>query len=700
MIAPNPATHPASNSSEGPAVVPVHSGSDSVRAPLAMGPTEASAVEAIRALRGPILVLGASGFVGANLFHMMAAERDDVHGTAGRLPAWRLVESPEGKVHEVDLLLEGDLVRLLDAIQPQTIFNCVAYGAYSFERDPRRIYETNFLLTERILRELGSRRVAAYVHAGSSSEYGLNSAGPDESSPVAPNSDYSVSKLGSANLIAFHGRVKGVPCVNLRLYSVYGPLEDSSRLVPAVVRHGLEGSYPPLVGPETSRDFVYVADVCEAFVKAALAMSPELRGASINIGTGRKTTIDELSRVAGEFFRIEAEPVFGAMTARAWDTVDWYANRDFAERSLGWTPRIGLAEGLARTARWFDTLPDKNAYERSSKKYGLDTRHSVSAVIACYRDGPAIPHMYRRLTQTFRELLIDYEIIFVNDCSPDDAEEVIRAISHNDPRVIGISHSRNFGSQAAFVSGMRLSTKNSVVLLDGDMQDPPELIAEFVQRWREGYDVVYGRRVKREATLFMQFAYKAFYRVFDFFSYIRIPHDAGDFSLMDRRVVAAILRFPERDLFLRGVRAFAGFKQTGVDYIRPERMFGRTTNSLLKNFDWAKKGILSFSNTPLNILTFAGGALSALSVFLMFVQIAMKLFYPDSAPQGITTVLLVTMLFGSLTILSIALVGEYLGKVFEEVKRRPLFLRRQLIRHGRFIPCNSGDLEDRGDAVS
>jgi polyisoprenyl-phosphate glycosyltransferase len=656
---------------------------------------DASVIAEIRELRGPILVLGASGFVGANLFRMLASDRFDVHGTAGRLPAWRLVDAPANRIHEVDLLLEGDLLSLLDTIQPQTIFNCVAYGAYSFERDPRRIYETNFLLTERILRALGDRRISAYVHAGSSSEYGLNSAGPEESAPVEPNSDYSVSKLGSANLIAFHGRVKSVPCVNLRLYSVYGPLEDSSRLIPAVVRHGLDGSYPPLVGPQTSRDFVYVTDVCSAFIKAALRMSPSLRGTSINIGTGRKTTIDELSQAAGAFFRIESQPVFGSMESRAWDVTDWYANPGLADRLLGWSPRVELVEGLARTARWFDSLLDKNAYERSSKKYGLDTRYSVSAVIACYRDGPAIPHMYRRLTQTFRELLIDYEIIFVNDCSPDDAEEVIRAISHDDPRVVGVSHSRNFGSQAAFVSGMRLSTKNSVVLLDGDMQDPPELIADFVKQWREGYDVVYGRRVKREATVFMQFAYKAFYRVFDFFSYVRIPHDAGDFSLMDRRVVAAILRFPERDLFLRGVRAFAGFKQTGVDYIRPERMFGRTTNSLLKNFDWAKKGILSFSNTPLNFLTFAGVALSTLSALLMSVQIVLKVLYPHLAPQGITTVLLVTMLFGSLTILSIALVGEYLGKVFEEVKRRPLFIRRTLIRNGAIIAATQD--ASRGD---
>ena len=277
-------------------------------------------------------------------------------------------------------------------------------------------------------------------------------------------------------------------------------------------------------------------------------------------------------------------------------------------------PRTDLKNGLSRTADWFRSLPDKQAYELASKKFGLDTRHSVTAVVACYKDVQAIPVMYERLKNTFAGLNIDYEIIFVNDCSPDDSEEVIRAITRNDRRVIGISHSRNFGSQAAFMSGLGIASKNSCVLLDGDLQDPPELIEQFVALWREGFDVVFGRRVKRVAPLFMQFAYKAFYRVFDFFSYVRVPHDAGDFSLLDRRVVQAILRFPERDLFLRGVRAFVGFRQTGVDYVRPERMFGRSTNNLIKNLGWAKRGILSFSNTPLNMLSTMGTLLLALTV--------------------------------------------------------------------------------------
>jgi glycosyltransferase involved in cell wall biosynthesis len=286
------------------------------------------------------------------------------------------------------------------------------------------------------------------------------------------------------------------------------------------------------------------------------------------------------------------------------------------------------------------------------------------------------------LKNVFVELNIDYEIIFVNDCSPDDSEETIRTISRNNRRVLGISHSRNFGSQAAFRSGMQIASKNACVLLDGDLQDPPELIAQFVEKWREGYDVVYGRRVERKASLPMQLAYKLFYRVFDYFSYLRIPHDAGDFSLMDRRVYEAVLQFPERDLFLRGVRAYAGFKQIGVDHVRPERMFGVTTNSLWKNLGWAKKGILSFSNLPLNLLTVAGIGLFIGSVVLMILEIFAKAFFPDSAPKGFASVLTAIIFFGSINVLAVSLAGEYIAKIFEEVKRRPHFIRRSIIRDG------------------
>ena len=635
----------------------------------------------IRQLQGPILVLGASGFIGANLLRMLLEHREDVYGTATRLPAWRLEGLPRDHVLVTDLLIDSNLDALLEDVKPRTIFDCIAYGAYSFETDRELIYRTNFNLISRLLSRLDPRSLSCYVHAGSSSEYGDNASGPREDAAPAPNSHYSVSKVAAASLIHYFGKKKGLPCANLRLYSAYGPLEDSSRLIPNIVHFGASGGYPELVDPRVSRDFVYVDDVAQAFIDVGLKLREDDYGESFNVGTGRKTTIGDIVSVSQRLFDIRQDPVF-TMPNREWDLTDWFSDINRVRERFGWAPRVGLEEGLERTAVWYRSLPDKTVYLHSSKRFGLDTKHSVSAIVACYKDGQAIPIMYERLKKTFTDLNVDHEIIFVNDCSPDDSEEVIRSISRNDRRVLGISHSRNFGSQAAFRSGMEIATMNSCVLLDGDLQDPPELIEQFVSKWREGFDVVYGRRVKREASLPMQIAYKLFYRIFDTFSYIRIPHDAGDFSLVDRRVMEAMLRFPERDLFLRGVRAYAGFRQVGVDYVRPERMFGRTTNSLWKNLGWAKKGILSFSYVPLDILSSLAIVLCSISFLMVIGQILAKLLFPDLAPKGFASIIILVVFFGSLNVLAISVAGEYIAKIFEEVKQRPHYIRRSIIRDG------------------
>jgi nucleoside-diphosphate-sugar epimerase/glycosyltransferase involved in cell wall biosynthesis len=635
----------------------------------------------IRQLQGPILVLGASGFIGANLLRMLLEYREDVYGTATRLPAWRLESLPRKHVLVTDLLIDSNLDTLLRDVKPRTIFDCIAYGAYSFETDRELIYRTNFNLISRLLGRLDPRTLSCYVHAGSSSEYGDNCSAPQEDAPPEPNSHYSVSKVAAASLIHYYGKKKRLPCVNLRLYSAYGPLEDSSRLIPNVVHFGASGLYPDLVDPQVSRDFIYVDDVARAFIDVGLKLTEPDYGESFNLGTGRKTTIGDVVTTAQRLFDIRQEPVF-TMPNREWDLTDWFADISKLRSRFGWEPLVSLDEGLERTASWYRSLPDKVAYLHSSKRHGLDTNYSVSVVVACYKDGQAIPIMYERLKKVFTKLNVDHEIIFVNDCSPDDSEEVIRAISRNDRRVLGISHSRNFGSQAAFRSGMEVATKNSCVLMDGDLQDPPELIEQFVAQWREGFDVVYGRRVQREASLPMNIAYKLFYRTFDAFSYISIPHDAGDFALVDRRVMEAMLRFPERDLFLRGVRAYAGFRQTGVDYVRPERMFGRTTNSLWKNLGWAKKGILSFSYVPLDILSSSAIILCAISFLMVVGQLLAKLLFPNLAPRGFASVIILIVFFGSLNVLAISVAGEYIAKIFEEVKQRPHYIRRSMIRDG------------------
>lgn len=635
----------------------------------------------IRALRGPVLVTGASGFIGANLYKMLAAVRGDIYAIINREKGWRLADVHDEHVIAIDFNDFAAAKNLVNSLAPQTVFDCVAYGAYSFEEDTNLIYQTNFLAIVNLVSLLAAQPFAAYIHAGSSSEYGTNSAAPVEDSVCEPNSPYAVSKVALAGYLRFMGKQREFPCANLRLYSVYGPLEDTSRLFPNLLRQALAGKLPPFVDARTSRDFIHVDDVCAAFILAAAKMHPGIYGENFNIGTGIKTTIAELAYVTRREFGVAAEPQFGTMEGRAWDLADWYADPRKAMEQLGWKPLVKLEDGLRSMSGWVAQLTNEEMVS-ASKKNISERKRSVSAIIACYKDGEAIPVMYRRLTDTFRKLGIDYEIIFVNDCSPDDSAQVIRDISATDPRVIGISHSRNFGSQMAFRSGMELSTKDGVVLLDGDLQDPPELIESFYAKWAEGYDVIYGRRIKRDMPWHWGVMYKLFYRVFAMFSYVNIPLDAGDFSLMDRRVVGWLLNCPERDLFVRGLRAYIGFKQTGVDYVRPERMFGHSTNSLINNIDWAKKGFFSFSNAPLTMLTTVGVISLGLSLLTAVVVTLLRLFVPEVVPRGVTTLLITTLVFGSFNLFAIGLVGEYVAKIMMEVKERPRLIRAALIRNG------------------
>ena len=287
--------------------------------------------------------------------------------------------------------------------------------------------------------------------------------------------------------------------------------------------------------------------------------------------------------------------------------------------------------------------------------------------------------MRERLVAVFEKIGVDYEIIFVNDASPDNAAEVLAEMARRDPGVTVINHSRNFGSQSAFTSGMRIATGDAVILLDGDLQDPPELIEQFHAGWREGYDVVYGVRVKREATMFLRFAYKAFYRLFRAASYVPMPLDAGDFSLLDRRVVDALNAMPENNRFIRGLRAWVGFKQVGVPYVRPERLFGRTTNSLVKNFAWARQAVFSFSYAPLELIVVLALAMEVISLLAIIYQIALRLFRPEVTPSGFTTVIVLILFIGGIQLLCLSIIGSYLAHIYDEVKRRPPFIVDSII---------------------
>lgn len=639
--------------------------------------------EEVISLKGPILVFGSTGFIGSNLFQLIFRYRKDCYAvTHNPATAWRLklMEIPKENIIHCDITYKRSVEKLMTSIRPKTIFNLSAYGAYSKQDKTQLIYETNILGTVNILEEC--RELEAYIHAGSSSEYGLNSESPDEESALQPNSHYSVSKISTAYLINYYAKFKNIPALNLRLYSIYGPWEEPDRLIPRLIECGREGGYPPLVNPKTTRDFVYIEDCIRAFLLAALRVNSGNAGLSLNIGSGTKTTLEDLTDMSRQMFNIPIDPKWGSMENRNWDTPAWYGNHDLAKKTIGWEPTTALKDGLVMTAQWQRDV----GYEQKVLKYFHKPADlvKISPIIACYKDEKAIPIMYERLLKVFSEIGCNYEIIFVNDNSPDNSQDVLEAICEKDSNVIAIKHSRNFGSQSAFVSGMEIATGDAVVLMDGDLQDPPELIEQFYRQWKKGYQVVYGRRVKREASASMNFSYKLFYRLLNYMSDIKIPHDAGDFSLIDRKVVDHLVQLPEKDIFIRGLRAWLGFTQTGVEYVRPERMFGVSTNNLRKNIWWAKKGIFSFSYLPLEVMSYTGILMTFLSFLFIIYQTVATFVIPD-IPKGIPTVIILIVFFGGINLFSISVIGEYLSKVVDETKSRPKFIRDSVIMKGKII---------------
>jgi len=309
------------------------------------------------------------------------------------------------------------------------------------------------------------------------------------------------------------------------------------------------------------------------------------------------------------------------------------------------------------------------------------TDKKLSVVVACYRDAGTIHALYGRLRAVLERITSRFEILYVNDASPDNALDILRPLAERDPHLVVITHSRNFGSQAAFTSGMEIATGDAIVLMDGDLQDPPELIEPFVTRWLAGADVVFGERTRRKASLFRRIAYKVFYRVFRRLSYVNVPLDAGDFALMDRRVAQELSAMPERDRFLRGLRAWVGFHQVSVPYTREQRFSGTTTNSLFDNLRWAKKGIVSLSYAPLEAISYLAFAVVCVALLALGAYVVAYFYF--GAPPGFPTLVVIILFLGALQLLSLSVIAEYLGCIFQEVKQRPKFLVREILNDPR-----------------
>jgi dolichol-phosphate mannosyltransferase len=301
-------------------------------------------------------------------------------------------------------------------------------------------------------------------------------------------------------------------------------------------------------------------------------------------------------------------------------------------------------------------------------------RPTLSLVLPVYNEEEVIPALDLRLRKFLDEIGVDAEVVFVNDGSRDRSMELLRDLAEKEPRYAIVSLARNFGHQKAITAGVDFARGKAVVVMDADLQDPPEVVKDMVAKWREGYDVVYGKRKSRTGEgIFKRATAKIFYRLFATMIPIEVPLDTGDFRLMSRRVVVALRELRETHRFVRGLVSWAGFKQTAVLYDRPGRFAGETKYPLSKMLRFALDGITSFSIVPLRLATYLGIFISLLSVIFAIWAIVAH-FYLKATLPGWTTVVVLVALLAAVQLIMIGILGEYIGRIYEEVKRRSLYV--------------------------
>jgi polyisoprenyl-phosphate glycosyltransferase len=297
-----------------------------------------------------------------------------------------------------------------------------------------------------------------------------------------------------------------------------------------------------------------------------------------------------------------------------------------------------------------------------------------SIVIPVYNEAEVLPTLYDRLTRVMNGLGEPYEIIFVNDGSADESPLLLQDLQAKDECVKFLSLSRNFGHQIAITAGLDHSRGQAVVVMDADLQDPPEVIPRLIEQWRKGYDIVFAVRQKRRGEGLLKRATAAlFYRILQHLTATEIPLDAGDFRLMSRRAVEALNDIRERNRFIRGLAGWVGFRQTSVSFVRDIRHAGRTKFPLKDMLRFALTGIVSFSLVPLQLAGYLGFLVSSVSFFYMVYAIGLKLF-TDRVVLGWTSVMVAVLFLGGVQLLSLGIIGEYIGRIYDEVKQRPLYI--------------------------
>jgi dolichol-phosphate mannosyltransferase len=639
-----------------------------------------------------VLITGGGGFLGAGLARRLLDAGHEVHLLLRPGGSRRRLADLEGRFHAHDAdLLDGPAVkRAVAACRPEVVFHLAAEGVHG-GRGLDESVRGNVLATAHLLEALEGHDYRALVHAGSGAEYGPREGAIPEDAPLCPATDYAAAKAAASLLVLAQAR-RGRPAVVVRIFGAYGPGEAPARLVPYVMGCCRDGVAARVSAGEQRRDFVFADDVHELLLAAARDPSA---GPVLHAGTGQAHRVRDVVEAVRRLCGPGPGPVYGAHQ-RPGEPALYLADVARTTDRTGWRPRHDLEAGLHRTWEWFRAAPAAGAVSffgaREFRPPGAaemaappnpDTTAASSAtegrmaaeepwlslVVPVLDEEEVLGETYAVLTRILAGLGRPYEVIVVDNGSTDRTPGIAAGLCRHDPRWRYLRLSRNFGYQNSITAGMLAAAGEGILVIDADLQDPPELIPQFVARWQEGYDVVYGVRARRVGeplwrTVPTMLAMRLITWMSDEF---KLPAHSGDFRLISRRVRDAFAQLPENNRYVRGLIHWLGFRQVGVPYTR----LGRTRGSSKVNWPhligFTCNAIINFSIKPVRFFALLGLGVLGLAAVLA------ALWLPGMA-GGMTGVHLLLLLNLGVLGCGVGALGEYLAKVHLDGKRRPLFL--------------------------
>lgn len=542
-----------------------------------------------RALKNEhVLITGAHGFIGSHLLNLLSVAHVPCVGLSSGKSTSNIRVNSFGRKN----LILCDLDQpssVASSLQKATmVVHTATYGAYSWQVESGEIFKQVQQL-ETLLSEARKKGLKAFVHLGTSSEYGKNCDHAREEQTPEANSLYSLAKIQCHNLISYYGKTLNVPALTLRLFSIYGPGEHPRKLIPHICSAVLEEKELIFSDPDTARDFVHIYDALEIILDTLLKIQPQDFGEAYNVCTGHQTTLKSIADLLTRDYNFQ-NVRWSASVAKSWDLKTWVGATQKTFQRFGWRAKIDFSQGLQQTMEYYRTHRFLLNYE-----FFLP-RRKISVIAPCYMDLQSIPILFERLRRVFEDLKYDFEFIVIDDVSPDGAYESLKDYALKDARWILAKHTRNFGSQSIFMHGLDIATGDAVVLMDGDLQDPPELIPKFIEKWEQGFDLCLGQRVARDEGWWFSFKCKSFYRLWNLVSRIDIPLDCGDFGLISQAAAKQIVAFRTKIKLWRTLRAFPAYKTALIPYRRPHRAFGFSTNSNRKLIMWSLKFLFSTPN--------------------------------------------------------------------------------------------------------